>query len=332
MRSRSPVFMMMMVIAGVGCAMSGGQACASFTGLQRVLHATVRTPAGTRNVWRFYATFSEPDDRLYSWGGVSAQGQTNIKSIACYPQQVLGGNFFNPTVFGYNSAPLQEEIDQLPEMQWGTFATIGVSIAEQGSGPVDNPDMTSVFSTPNFIQGNQVTFVGTVSASGNGPEFAQNRADYAGDGDASLRVLMMQLTLAPEDEPTGVIRQLIWKPAGQAPVTVNDISFTPTPLFYGRCCIPNGDCVFTWTLVCEQGLGGTFIGCQPCSECCAPDLNGDQVVNGNDLLIVINGWGPCPAPCINGPPCPPDINNDCTVNVSDLLAVINSWGPCFATG
>lgn len=58
---------------------------------------------------------------------------------------------------------------------------------------------------------------------------------------------------------------------------------------------------------------------------CAEDLTGDLVVGVNDLLALINQWGPC------GSPCPADITplgGDGMVGVSDLLALINAWGPC----
>ena len=64
---------------------------------------------------------------------------------------------------------------------------------------------------------------------------------------------------------------------------------------------------------------------------CAADIAppaGDGTVNVDDLLAVINGWGPCPAPPMA---CPADIapsGGSGTVNVDDLLAVINAWGPC----
>lgn len=64
--------------------------------------------------------------------------------------------------------------------------------------------------------------------------------------------------------------------------------------------------------------------CKPPPPPCPSDTNGDQVVNVDDLLAVINGWGPCPPT----PGCPGDITADGNVNVDDLLAVINAWGPC----
>lgn len=51
------------------------------------------------------------------------------------------------------------------------------------------------------------------------------------------------------------------------------------------------------------------------------DITGDGVMNVDDLLSVINSWGPCIA-------CAADTNADGSVNVDDLLAVINAWGPC----
>jgi hypothetical protein len=82
---------------------------------------------------------------------------------------------------------------------------------------------------------------------------------------------------------------------------------------------------------------GTFLGGQglvnylalvpgitPCPADIAPP-GGNHVVNVDDLLAVITGWGPCPNPL----DCPADVGvGDDEVNVDDLLAVITSWGAC----
>ena len=52
------------------------------------------------------------------------------------------------------------------------------------------------------------------------------------------------------------------------------------------------------------------------------DVNHDGHVNVNDLLMVINQWGPCPVPNL----CAGDANGDGVINVNDLLVVINNWG------
>jgi hypothetical protein len=53
------------------------------------------------------------------------------------------------------------------------------------------------------------------------------------------------------------------------------------------------------------------------------DVNVDGQVDIDDLLAVINAWGPCPVP---PDACPADLNDDGAVDVDDLLAVISNWG------
>ncbi|TVQ29876.1 MAG: hypothetical protein EA376_14615 [Phycisphaeraceae bacterium] len=58
---------------------------------------------------------------------------------------------------------------------------------------------------------------------------------------------------------------------------------------------------------------------------CPADLNGDGVVNAQDLGILLGSWGVCPpAPA----PCPGDTNGDGVVNAQDLSAILGSWGAC----
>jgi hypothetical protein len=56
---------------------------------------------------------------------------------------------------------------------------------------------------------------------------------------------------------------------------------------------------------------------------CAPDLNNDDVVNGQDLGILLGAWGPC-----GGASCPADLNGDGAVNGQDLGILLGAWGPC----
>ncbi|RZO56772.1 MAG: hypothetical protein EVA77_01850 [Phycisphaeraceae bacterium] len=58
-------------------------------------------------------------------------------------------------------------------------------------------------------------------------------------------------------------------------------------------------------------------------ECqCIADFVSDGVVDFQEVLAILNDWGPC------GPPCPPDINADGVVSFIDLLRVLDAWGPC----
>jgi hypothetical protein len=49
------------------------------------------------------------------------------------------------------------------------------------------------------------------------------------------------------------------------------------------------------------------------------DINGDGVVNTEDLLMLLGAWGPCEG-------CPEDINGDGVVNTEDLLILLGNWG------
>ncbi len=56
-------------------------------------------------------------------------------------------------------------------------------------------------------------------------------------------------------------------------------------------------------------------------DTCPADLNGDAVIDFNDLVQLLAAWGPCDD-------CPEDINSDGGVGLQDLLAVLSVWGPC----
>ena len=49
------------------------------------------------------------------------------------------------------------------------------------------------------------------------------------------------------------------------------------------------------------------------------DVNGDGVVNTEDLLMLLAAWGSCEG-------CPEDINGDGIVNTADLLILLANWG------
>jgi len=52
------------------------------------------------------------------------------------------------------------------------------------------------------------------------------------------------------------------------------------------------------------------------------DMNGDDTVNGADLLILLSQWGVCNDP--NN--CPADLNDDGFINGADLLILLANWG------
>jgi len=49
------------------------------------------------------------------------------------------------------------------------------------------------------------------------------------------------------------------------------------------------------------------------------DVNGNGIVNTEDLLAVIGSWGVCGS-------CSEDLDGDGVVGVEDLLLVVGNWG------
>jgi len=48
------------------------------------------------------------------------------------------------------------------------------------------------------------------------------------------------------------------------------------------------------------------------------DLDGNGVVNGADLTLLLNAWGACSG-------CPADLNGDGSVGAADLAILLNAW-------
>lgn len=57
----------------------------------------------------------------------------------------------------------------------------------------------------------------------------------------------------------------------------------------------------------------------PIPSACDGDLDGNGIVNGADIAVVLGTWGSDGAG---------DVNNDGTVNGADLAMVLGNWGPC----
>jgi hypothetical protein len=62
-----------------------------------------------------------------------------------------------------------------------------------------------------------------------------------------------------------------------------------------------------------------WVGCA--DELPNPDLNGDGVVNGIDLALLLAAWGRC-----ERQPCAADLNSDGVVNGLDLALLLAAWG------
>lgn len=137
----------------------------------------------------------------------------------------------------------------------------------------------------------------------------QNRyAIFVGDGEELVRVIG-QFDEVPTDLGPGQIAQHDSSPTFGGGVAIND----------------HGDIAFNATLTpiddtqIEWG-SGVYIAYAD-GESIPGDINGDGVVNGLDLLILLGAWGECQ----DCDACPADLNDDCTVDGLDLLILLSNW-------
>lgn len=57
----------------------------------------------------------------------------------------------------------------------------------------------------------------------------------------------------------------------------------------------------------------------------SPDFNGDGIVNGVDLGVLLGAWGVCPSP-VGSSPCSGDLDGDGVIDGTDLGTLLNAWG------
>ena len=92
----------------------------------------------------------------------------------------------------------------------------------------------------------------------------------------------------------------------------------------------DGEAVIGDTLFCEHqpediqadwtDLGGNeFIA--DCGNACVADLDGNDIVDGGDLTMLLGFWGSCTG-------CPGDLTGDDLVDGADLTLLLGLWGDC----
>jgi alpha-tubulin suppressor-like RCC1 family protein len=90
---------------------------------------------------------------------------------------------------------------------------------------------------------------------------------------------------------------------------------------YGQCIVPMN------LGPCSSIAGGSHHTIAIEEQCpqCPSSLEGNCLVNGADLGMLLSAWGSCPAGTTG---CTGDINRDGFVNGADLGILLNAWGPC----
>jgi len=77
-------------------------------------------------------------------------------------------------------------------------------------------------------------------------------------------------------------------------------------------------CTIVWDALCVH-QSKQYPAC-PCNQLfCAGDLTGDAMVDGDDLAIILGGWGSIGAA---------DLDDNGVVGHGDLTVLFGGWGPC----
>jgi uncharacterized protein (TIGR03382 family) len=189
-------------LAGLGGALiMTGSANASYQGLSIVSSQQV-VQGVMRNTYRIYALCSDPNDFITAVSGSPTLGNLVIESRNA-GDTGAGSAFFNHIVGGLTS-PSVALIMAYPPVAFDTFVTIGVAIADQGSGPGDQTGLSPDFG---LLTGN---LAGPSISTNNAGWFTagpvpQGMAGYLGDGDPLLRVLIAQLTVSSTSHVRGTV-------------------------------------------------------------------------------------------------------------------------------
>ena len=74
--------------------------------------------------------------------------------------------------------------------------------------------------------------------------------------------------------------------------------------------------------VTKESWAGVYIASVTDILPCVGDLNGDALVDGADLTVLLGAWGPCAG-------CPSDLDGDGVVDGADVTVLLSAWGTCW---
>lgn len=148
----------------------------------------------------------------------------------------------------------------------------------------------------------------------------QMRDIQSGSGYNSAHMLRAHFGLGSSDQimdltvrwPSGVVHTISNQPVDKM------VRVVEAPVFAFDCnrnCIPDYQDINDGTSP-DENLNGIPDECE-----CLVDVNGDGILDVNDIMTIIMNWG-----STNSPLC--DLNGDGVVEVNDIIILISAWGTC----
>jgi len=149
---------------------------------------------------------------------------------------------------------------------------------------------------------------------------SQMREIQNGSGYNSAHMLRAHFGVGQSDEilditirwPSGIVQTISNQPVDKIIRVVEDYDFA---FDCNRNCIPDYKDILDCTSL-DENFNGIPDECD-----CWGDLNGDGVVEVNDIMILIMEWGSTTSVIC-------DLNGDGVVEVNDLIILISAWGSC----
>ncbi len=188
----------------------------------------------------------------------------------------------------------------------GSVGLVPFKLHSQACSPANGATVQLSSSAPPLIA--QLRHYGPVNTTGSAPLTIERRP--AGTSQAYLSLPSTDFSISVSDSNSNII---IIGPAPGKPGFAAGYEYRIRPTAQLRCAVTTAPTV-QWT------ADYIFTVAAPP---CIGDVNGDRIVNVNDLISIIIHWGPV------WPAYPAtDTNGDGQVNSTDLLAVIAHWGVC----
>jgi len=258
------------------------------------------------------------------WDFLFTPSLDNLGRIGGKVRRIAGGNEIRVFSADGGSLPIARDAAAEPGSPYASLDN-SVSLADSGfvafiAGLVgggrgvflSDGTTTRTIATTALPEVSEIEFFApSANASGlvafRGRDAAGLRSIFVGDG-TTLRRVIGNFDPVPTDLGPAQIARPDASPVFGGNVRINargDIAFSASVT-------PASSTAVSW----GSGIFVIYADEAPANPC---DFNGDGVVDGADLAVLLGAWGPCKG-------CPEDLTGDGVVNGADLAVLLAKWG------
>ncbi|MHC5114550.1 MAG: hypothetical protein ACYTGP_09005 [Planctomycetota bacterium] len=290
----------------LGLLVTFAGAHADYTGLSAT-YRNVTTSAGLElTVYRLYANFDSPTDRLAGLGGTFLTFQTLDSG---------GGGFFHEPLFGtHQNQPVSAgAVAAFPDLAYDTYLTLNVPAGWEG-------EPTLALPSGHFYEG----FAGTFFNPPNGETGFSTDQVVQNDAGWYLLPTVIETLVRPfppvnSAAPTGDgVYDGLLGVGGDYAVLVGQFTVLAGNTFSGDLGVLSAEIDGASATISGPSVVFSF----GVPSACPADLDGNGDVGFSDILQIIGAWGACEGACAE------DLNGNGSVDFADILVVIGGFGAC----